>query len=95
MQNQWHRALNQVQKAFHVVATVENHVWAGGKGPELFHSSDGGENWNTIEVKTADGTLNGTMRSIHADDAMHVAIITDNGETWITTDGGQTWSKQQ
>jgi hypothetical protein len=95
MQNQWHRTLNQVQKAFHVVATVENHVWAGGKGPELFHSSDGGDNWNTIQVKAADGTLNGTMRSIHADDAMHVAIITDNGETWITADGGQTWSKQQ
>jgi len=95
MQNQWHRALNSVQSAFHVVASVENHVWAGGKGPELFHSADGGENWNKIEVKTADGTLNGTMQSIRADDPKHVSIVTDNGETWITADGGQTWAKQQ
>ena len=30
----------------------------------FFRSTDGGENWNTIQVKAADGSLNGTMRSI-------------------------------
>lgn len=95
MQNQWHRALNGVQKSFRVVAYVQDHVWAGGSGPELFHSADGGDNWDTIKVKTADSEFNGTMQTIRASDAQHLAIIADDGSTWTTADGGQTWAKQQ
>jgi photosystem II stability/assembly factor-like uncharacterized protein len=94
IENQWHRALNGVQKSFRVVAYVQDHVWAGGSGPELFHSADGGDNWDTIKVKTADSEFNGTMQTIRASDAQHLAIVADDGSTWTTADGGQTWAKQ-
>jgi photosystem II stability/assembly factor-like uncharacterized protein len=71
-----------------------SHVWAGGAGPELYHSADGGENWKTLKVKTEDAELRGAMQSIKATDDKHVAIIADDGSIWVTADGGQTWAKQ-
>lgn len=94
MQDQWKRALGSVQKSFRAVAYLGNHVWAGGAGPELYHSADGGENWNTLKVKTEDAELKGAMQSIKATDDKHVAIIADDGSVWVTANGGQTWTKQ-
>ncbi len=94
MQNQWRRALSGVQQSFHAVAYLGNHVWAGGAGPELYHSADGGDSWNTLKVKTEDAELRGAMQSIKATDEKHVAIIADDGSVWVTNDGGSTWTKQ-
>lgn len=94
MQDQWKRALGGVQQSFRAVAYLQNHVWAGGRGPALYHSADGGENWNTIKVKTTDSELQGTMQSIKASDDKHVAVIADDGTVWVTADGGRTWTKQ-
>ncbi len=94
MQNQWHRALGSVQKSFRTVAYLGTHVWAGGSGPELYHSADGGDSWNTLKVKTEDTELRGAMQSIKATDEKHVAIIADDGSVWVTNDGGTTWTKQ-
>ena len=91
----WRPAMTSARKSFRTVAVMGSHVWAGGSGPEIVHSTDDGNSWATIRVGTEKEPLTGTVKTIHADDPWHLAVVTDTGNTWLTSDGGVTWNKQQ
>jgi len=78
---------------FRAVAAIGSEVWAGGSHGFLFHSSDGGERWVPVSVRSSDQTLSGTITSIDAPDATHLTVATDSGEKWITSDAGQHWTE--
>jgi hypothetical protein len=64
-------------------------VWVGGKGGELYVSSDNGKTWKTIK-----GEWKGEITSITRRDATHGEIKTSTGETWSTDDAGSSWKKK-
>ena len=75
---------------FHVVASVGQNVWAGGSDGALYHSADGGREWNRVAL----GSEQGTIKTIHFNNAQQGSVTTEGGAVWSTTDGGATWSKQ-
>jgi hypothetical protein len=80
------------------VAAEGIEVWAGGlrsaPNPKnvqprslLFHSSDAGETWKTI-----DGPWQGSIERVNLAGLGSLTVVTTDG-TWNTGDGGKSWSK--
>lgn len=80
------------------VAAEGIEVWAGGSqsppSPKnvhprslLFHSSDAGETWKTI-----DGPWQGSIERVNLAGLNSLTVVTTDG-TWNTGDGGMSWSK--
>lgn len=80
------------------VAAEGIEVWAGGSqtppSPKnvhprsvLFHSSDAGETWKTI-----DGPWQGSIERVNLAGFNSLTVVTTDG-TWSTGDGGSSWSK--
>jgi len=80
------------------VAAEGIEVWAGGSqsppSPKsvhphslLFHSSDAGETWSTI-----DGPWQGSIERVNLAGLNSLTVVTTDG-TWNTGDGGKSWSK--
>lgn len=86
----WERVMSAEPVTFHVVATVGENVWAGGSDGALFHSSDGGREWSRVGLAGEQGTI----KSIHFNNAQQGSVTTEAGAVWTTSDGGFTWSKQ-
>jgi hypothetical protein len=80
--------------SFRAVAAAGLHVWAGGSGGALFHSSDGGLHWVQVTVATAYTTLTGTIVSIRAEYPSRLRITTSSGEEWSSSDGGSQWTRE-
>ena len=79
------------------VAAEGIEVWVGGLRPALqnlrprwmlFHSSDAGETWTSIE-----GPWQGPIERVNLAGLGSLTVIADDG-TWSTGDGGKNWSKQ-
>lgn len=80
------------------VAAEGIEVWAGGAQPAprddvqvrsmLFHSSDAGETWTSIE-----GPWQGPITRVNLAGLGSLTVIAADG-TWSTGDGGKSWSKQ-
>lgn len=80
------------------VAAEGIEVWAGGSqtppSPKnvhprsvLFHSSDAGETWKTI-----DGPWQGSIERVNLAGLNSLTVVTTDG-TWSTGDGGSSWSR--
>jgi hypothetical protein len=80
--------------SFRAVAAAGLHVWAGGSGGALFHSSDGGLHWVQVAVASAYTPLTGTIVSIHAENPGSIRITTTSGEKWSSSDGGRQWARE-
>jgi len=88
--NTWERVMSAEPVTFHVVATIGQNVWAGGSDGALFHSTDGGHEWNRVALPGEQGTI----KTIHFNNAQQGSLTTETGTVWVTSDGGSTWSKQ-
>jgi photosystem II stability/assembly factor-like uncharacterized protein len=86
----WERVMSAEPVTFHVVATVGQNVWAGGGDGALYHSADGGHEWNRVALAGEQGTI----KTIHFNNAQQGSLTTAAGTVWATSDGGATWSKQ-
>lgn len=90
----WKPAMSSMKRSYRTVAVMGSHVWAGGSGPEIVHSTDDGNTWATIRIGEGKEPPTANVKAIRADDPWHVAVMIDDGNTWTSADGGQTWSKQ-
>ena len=77
--------------AFHALAAVGTHVWAGGKAGLLYHSPDSGHNWAQVTPTDAGQKLQSDILHIDFSDVANGSIHTANGQQWTTSDSGQTW----
>lgn len=94
MSEGWSRVLADQTSAFRAVSVIGNEVWAGGNDGMLFHSGDGGVQWNRLSIPSASDTETVTIVSIRFDDTQHGVVVADTGASYSTTDGGVTWTKQ-
>lgn len=90
----WSQVLADPKQRFRVVSITGSHVWAGGDGGALFHSSDGGQHWTKVSLATGEGAEATAIVTIRFDDPLHGEVGTLSGSTYGTTDGGTTWAKQ-
>jgi hypothetical protein len=88
--NYWTRVPVNQDTRFRVVSLVDGNVWVGGSGGALFHSRNGGLNWNRVVLSGETATV----VSIQFDDAQRGTVTTSGGTRWSTSDGGVTWTKQ-
>jgi len=86
----WTRVQVDKDTRFRVVSLVDGSVWAGGSGGALFHSRNGGLNWNRVVLSGETATV----VSIQFDDAQRGTVTTSGGTRWSTSDGGVAWTKQ-
>ncbi len=86
----WERVMSAEPVTFHVVATVGQNVWAGGSDGALYHSADGGHEWNRVALASEQGTI----KTIHFNNAQQGSLTTEAGTVWTTSDGGATWTRQ-
>ena len=86
----WSRVPVDKDTRFRVVSLVGGNIWAGGSGGALFHSRNGGLNWNRVVLSGETATV----VSIQFDDAQRGTVTTSGGTRWSTSDGGVTWTKQ-
>ena len=75
---------------FSAVTAHGNDVWAGGAQAVLFHSRDGGVEWES--VKLGEGA-SGAVDQITVQGAS-VIVKTSAQQTWSSPDGGKTWKRE-
>jgi Photosynthesis system II assembly factor YCF48 len=75
------------------VATVAQHVWVGGRGGALFHSTDAGEHWIELKPSLDGQALTADIIGVEFTDTLHGKLITKD-QTWLTSDGGRSWRNQ-
>ncbi len=75
---------------FSAVTAHGNDVWAGGAHAVLFHSRDGGVEWES--VKLGEGA-SGAVDQITVQGSS-VIVRTSAQQTWSSTDGGRTWMRE-
>jgi hypothetical protein len=71
-----------------------NDIWVGGKGGNLFHSTNGGVTWSQVHPSAQQQTLSDDVTHIDIHSPSQVAVLTSNNQSWSTTDGGITWEKK-
>ncbi len=71
-----------------------NDIWVGGKGGNLFHSTNGGVTWSQVHPSAQQQTLSDDVTHIDIHSPSQVAVVTSNNQSWSTTDGGITWEKK-
>ena len=79
---------------FRAVFSSGDQVWVGGTAGVLFHSSDSGLTWEQVIPVAAGQKLQTDISHIEFSDPQTGAVITANGETWMTSDAGQTWRRK-
>jgi Photosynthesis system II assembly factor YCF48/Putative zinc-finger len=89
-QNTWERVMSAEPVTFYTVTTIGPNVWAGGSDGALYHSADGGHEWNRVALAGEQGTI----KTIHFSNSRQGSLTTNAGTVWTTADGGITWSKQ-
>jgi hypothetical protein len=79
---------------FRAISAAGLEVWAGGSAGVLYHSADGGQQWNRVVLSASGVLLTGDIISIAFPDSQHGQITTSTQEFWFTMDGGETWQKR-
>lgn len=70
-------------------AALGDTIWVGGKGGDIYVSTDGAKTWTTIK-----GGWKGDITAITRRDLSRAEIKTSNGETWSTEDAGKNWKRK-
>ena len=73
---------------------LDREVWAGSQGGTLFHSTDAGVTWTTLQPATKSATLTADIVDLRVRSRAEIVLTTKNGETWTTTDAGKSWDKK-
>ncbi|HVI07997.1 MAG TPA: YCF48-related protein [Candidatus Binatia bacterium] len=81
-----------VFRALAVASPTE--IWAGGNGGYLYHTRDGGNQWERV-IPADSAALTGDILSIRFSSVQNGTITTSSSEIWSTSDDGQTWRRQQ
>lgn len=68
-------------------------VWVGGGSGKLFHSSDGGSSWSSVQLIYEGALVNDRIVEIDARGG-NVKIKTASGATFVTRDGGARWERE-
>jgi hypothetical protein len=89
----WQTTL-QLDRPVLTFGALGSDVWAGSQAGALFHSTDGGATWTTIQPSTKGGTLAGDVVAIEIRSAAEIVVSTNTGEFWTTADAGKTWDKK-
>ncbi|MGH9521816.1 MAG: carboxypeptidase regulatory-like domain-containing protein [Terriglobales bacterium] len=92
--NSWTKPDAAPAGVLRAVAAIDSHVWAGGEGGALFHSSDGGRTWTRVRIGKKDAPLSDAITAIAIPNANSVLVSTAAGEQWSSTNGGRTWRLQ-
>jgi Photosynthesis system II assembly factor YCF48 len=79
---------------FRAVSAAGLEVWAGGSAGVLYHSADGGQQWNRVVPAASGILLTGDIVSIAFTDSLRGQLTTSTAEFWFTIDGGQSWQKR-
>jgi photosystem II stability/assembly factor-like uncharacterized protein len=79
---------------FRVITASGGEVWAGGSGGTLYHSSDGGVNWQRVNLESGGSSVTEAIVGIRVRDPEHLTVTTASGEQWVTEDGGQHWQRE-
>jgi photosystem II stability/assembly factor-like uncharacterized protein len=87
---EWQTVLSPANVRFHAVAVMGENVWAGGSQASLFHSGDDGASWEQVKLPRRDLSAP-TITRIEFEDALHGAVVADDGTAWLTSDGGRSW----
>jgi Photosynthesis system II assembly factor YCF48/Putative zinc-finger len=90
----WQPVAIDSRTKFTVVASSGNSVWAGGNGGALYHSTNGGAQWNKVTPTDGAQTLTSDISRIQFDDLQHGTVFAGQ-ERWTTSDGGKRWSRSQ
>jgi hypothetical protein len=90
----WTGVLTDQTTKFRVVSESPNGVWAGGSQAELFHSEDGGANWNQVALPVPPDGKSDAIVAIHFVDLQHGMVLTDGGTRYTTSDGGKNWQRE-
>ena len=75
-----------------LVVATGNGVWVAGATRGLFHSTDAGARWQTVN---GGWPAEAAIRRITFFDAARGQVVTDGGQQWSTADGGKSWSRDK
>ncbi len=76
---------------YQALAVRGEHVWvAGTPGTRVFHTADGGQNWEALNTGYAT-----PLRALAFVDQQQGWAVGDLGQILATADGGRTWRKQR
>ncbi len=86
----WQPPLSALPGKFVAVSSVGNEVWAAAKGLALYHSGDGGAQWERLALPSE---VSGEIVQVAFTSSVNGVLQTSSGESWTTQDGGKTWSQ--
>ena len=69
------------------------HGWAVGINGGLFATTDGGDDWNTVN-HNINGGITGNLRAVEFGDSGRGYVVGDLGTIITTNDNGATWTRQ-
>jgi photosystem II stability/assembly factor-like uncharacterized protein len=90
----WQKVPIALGASFRALSAVGSHVWAGGSGGTLYHSTDSGATWLRVQPTERDHKLATDITHIEFSDPANGSVNTSNGEVWTTSDGGQSWHRE-
>ena len=93
---QWQKQTVETDASFRGLSVVsENVIWASGTGGTVIRTTDGGKNWQVLEIPGAEKL---DFRDIEAFDENTAYILSigtgENSRIYKTADGGKTWKLQ-
>jgi len=92
--NTWETIPVPTQAILRALAANGLHIWVGGSGGALYHSSDAGQHWTQVRPTANGEVLTADIIGVEFTDPQHGTLSTSTKETWVTDDSGQSWQKK-
>ena len=91
----WQRVDVNSEEQFRGLDVVDRRTaWVGGSAGSVFRTTDGGQTWEDVSPRGAEGLL---FRDVEAQNADHASVLAigegDDSRIYTTTDGGQSWRR--
>ena len=91
----WQRVSVDSDEQFRGLDVVDRQTaWVGGSAGSVFRTTDGGQTWDDVSPRGAEGLL---FRDVEAQNANHASVMAigegEDSRIYTTTDGGQSWSR--